>query len=87
MDSLTLGIIGLANLGQVLGFVFMPDPPPLEFPKMLYRGNQAMIVHNAADEARANAEGWWAREAIPAVEAVVSPPVPPPNPPTVRFPK
>lgn len=83
LDSLAWGAKGLSDLGQTLGFTLVGPWPPLEFPKMLYRGHQTAIAHNAIQQQNLEAEGFRAREpeAVPisTQDAAIQIPTAPPT--------
>lgn len=87
LQSLMWGIAGLKGLGQDLGFVLMPPAPPMEFPKMLFRGTDSIVVNSTAEEARANGEGWMMRQETRPATVTTPPPSPPLNPPVISIPR
>lgn len=65
LDSLAWGAKGLHDLGQSLGFTLVGPWPPLEFPKMMYRGSQDAIAQNQVQQRNLEEQGFRPREPKP----------------------
>lgn len=66
LDSLAWGITGLTALGQKIGFQLLEPSPPMEFPKMLYRGQDYQIAATALQEQQLLSVGYSSRVSIAA---------------------
>jgi hypothetical protein len=83
LGSLTMGIKGLEGMGHRIGFRLLPEPEPIEYPKMLYKKTQWVLVENREQEQVANSSGFLPK-ALPEAKPTPEPPSMP-SPPTVTI--
>lgn len=61
LQSLEWGLGGMEGMGVRIAFQILDPPKPVEYPKMLFRGNNFQIANNPTEEQRLNSVGFWAR--------------------------
>jgi hypothetical protein len=75
LQSMDWGIQGMDSMGVRIAFQILDPPKPVEYPKMLFRGNNFQIANNPTEEQRLNSVGFLARVPKP-----LPPPVEPERP-------
>jgi hypothetical protein len=69
LDTIEQAMKVLQGLGERIVFGFLPPPPPIEYPKMMYKDvqPQALLeatVHNENEEQKFREKGYFLMEAV-----------------------